>query len=210
MCNDVDNRGVGEFLKGSTPGPKSSAPLVPKLRLVLSLLPLFTSCATFHPEELREELEILPPSERRQYPLCQLENLSYLVRFLPFPAFKGRHQLTELPPYTNVIYECLCLAYGLVSRSSRVATQEILNYKNHTVPARTPTSRSTYLVHTDDNLHPNPEKFNSVGRSKTTQDSVPLKRFMESIEIIRPSRVSESPYLDMRVPRTPNEKMCCR
>lgn len=79
--------------------------------LAITVLYLLT-----HPEclkKLREELNSLPPVKDGQYSLATLENLPYL---------------------NGVIHEGFRLAFGPISRSGRVATQENLKYKEHVIP----------------------------------------------------------------------------
>ncbi|KAE8356476.1 Trichodiene oxygenase [Aspergillus coremiiformis] len=186
MRDEIKERGVGEFLKSQTSDSKSSVlvgalgnPHIPAHeRTVDRVLDegtviLFAGTETTsrtlaitmfyllsNPDvlkKLRDELDTLPPSEGNEYSLTQLENLPYL---------------------SGVIYEGFRLAYGPISRSSRVATQEALQYKTHMIPAGTPVSQSTYFVHSDPKLYPNPAKFDPERWIKAAEDGIPLKKFI--------------------------------
>nr|AAM48844.1 cytochrome P450 [Fusarium boothii]AAM48964.1 cytochrome P450 [Fusarium boothii]AAM48972.1 cytochrome P450 [Fusarium boothii]AAM48988.1 cytochrome P450 [Fusarium boothii] len=113
-----------------------------------------------HPEclkKLREELKTLPPVKDDNYPLSTLENLPYL---------------------NGVIHEGFRLAFGPISRSGRVATQENLKYKEHVIPAGTPISQSTYFMHTDPKNFPEPEKFKPERWIEAQQKGIPLKKYI--------------------------------
>ncbi|KAB8075740.1 Trichodiene oxygenase [Aspergillus leporis] len=186
MRDEIKEKGVGEFLKSQSSDTKSSVlvgalgnPHIPahertvdrvldegtvflfagtettSRTLAITMFYLLTYPETM--KKLREELKTLPPSKENQYSLAQLENLPYL---------------------TGVVHEGLRLAFGPISRSSRVATQENLNYKNHVIPAGTPVSQSTYFVHTDPNLYPEPEKFDPERWIRAAEEGVPLKKFI--------------------------------
>ncbi|KAB8235861.1 hypothetical protein ETB97_003341 [Aspergillus alliaceus] len=186
MREEIKERGVGEFLKSQTSDSKSSVlvgalgnPHIPahertvdrvldegtvflfagtettSRTLAITMFYLLTNPPIL--KRLREELEGLPPSKNNEHSLTQLENLPYL---------------------SGVVNEGLRLAFGPISRSSRVATQEDLNYKHHVIPAGTPVSQSTYFVHTDTNLYPNPEKFDPERWIKAAEEGIPLKKFI--------------------------------
>ncbi|KAJ5586488.1 benzoate 4-monooxygenase cytochrome P450 [Penicillium hetheringtonii] len=88
--------------------------------------------------KLREELRQVLPTPTSSASLLELEKLPYL---------------------TAVIYESLRLAYGPVVRMPRVAPTETLRYGEYLIPPGTPMSATTYFIHRDPNLFPNPDKF---------------------------------------------------
>ncbi|KAL4789749.1 cytochrome P450 [Aspergillus venezuelensis] len=69
-------------------------------------------------------------------------------------------QLEQLPYLTAVVNEALRLSHGLSIRSPRIAPYEALAYKEYTIPAGTPVSMSSYFVHMDPSLFPDPACFN--------------------------------------------------
>ncbi|KAJ5853654.1 hypothetical protein N7534_006197 [Penicillium rubens] len=68
-------------------------------------------------------------------------------------------QLEQLPYLSAVLWETLGVSTGIASRSALVAPNEVLVYKNHTIPAGTPVSESNYFVFTDPEIFPDPHTF---------------------------------------------------
>ncbi|RGP67090.1 cytochrome p450 [Fusarium sporotrichioides] len=186
MRNEIHERGGDEFLSSKTSEAKSSilfgaladTHIPPVERTVERMLDegtviLFagtettsrTLAITFfylltHPEclrKLREELNSLPKVEGDRFPLATLENLPYL---------------------NGVVHEGFRLAFGPISRSGRVATQENLKYKEHVIPAGTPVSQSTYFMHTDPKIFPEPEKFKPERWIEAAEKKIPLKKYI--------------------------------
>ncbi|RYP72025.1 hypothetical protein DL771_004494 [Monosporascus sp. 5C6A] len=108
-------------------------------------------------KKLRDELDTLPVTENYQYSLSTLESLPYL---------------------SGVVHEGLRLAFGPITRSARVPMNTDLQYQDYTIPAGTPLSQSTYFVHTDKELYPEPEKFKPERWIKAAEEGIPLKKFL--------------------------------
>nr|AVM39104.1 putative cytochrome P450 oxygenase [Trichoderma taxi] len=186
MREEIEAGGIDEFTKSKSSGVKSSVlvgalsdPHIPaQERTVTRMLDegtvfLFAGTETTsrtlgitmfyllsNPDilmKLREELKTLPSSEGNIYSLAQLENLPYL---------------------TGVVHEGLRLSFGPISRSSRVATHEALQYKDHVIPAGTPVSQSTYFVHTDTEIFPDPWEFKPERWIKAAEDGIALKKYI--------------------------------
>ncbi|GFF32239.1 trichodiene oxygenase [Aspergillus udagawae] len=68
-------------------------------------------------------------------------------------------ELEKLPYLNAVINEALRLSYGAVIRLPRVAPTETLKYKDYAIPPGTPVSMSTYFVHQDPSIFPDPQTF---------------------------------------------------
>ncbi|KJZ68590.1 Trichodiene oxygenase [Hirsutella minnesotensis 3608] len=107
--------------------------------------------------KLREELDTLPFSSNNNYSMSQLESLPYL---------------------TGVVQESLRLLYGPMARLARIATDEPLQYKAFTIPPGTPVSQSSYFVHTDPSIYPNPHSFDPERWVTAVQDRFPLSKFL--------------------------------
>ncbi|KAI4944235.1 hypothetical protein J4E91_008790 [Alternaria rosae] len=89
-------------------------------------------------EKLREELKTVMPTVNHEVSLSQLEALPYL---------------------TAVINEGLRCAHGVSSRQPRIPTGESLQYGPFTIPRGTPVMQSSYLLHTDPSIYPDPLTF---------------------------------------------------
>ena len=68
-------------------------------------------------------------------------------------------KLEPLPYLTGCIYEALRLGHGVSNRSARVAPDRIIKYKDWVIPPGTPVSLTSVLMHTNENVFPNPERF---------------------------------------------------
>ncbi|EFY97821.2 Cytochrome P450 CYP5336A1 [Metarhizium robertsii ARSEF 23] len=68
-------------------------------------------------------------------------------------------QLEQLPYLTGVLREGLRLSPGVASRAARI-TDKDLAYNDWCIPAGTPVGMTTILIHTDQNLYPDPMCFN--------------------------------------------------
>ncbi|KAG9195020.1 hypothetical protein G6011_00140 [Alternaria panax] len=62
-------------------------------------------------------------------------------------------------PETAVINEGLRCAHGVSSRQPRIATGEDLHYAQYTIPRGTPVMQSSYLLHMDPTIYPDPFAF---------------------------------------------------
>jgi cytochrome P450 len=68
-------------------------------------------------------------------------------------------QLTNLPYLSAVINEAHRLSFGVVKRQSRTASHETLTYEQYIFPPGTWLSTLSYCTHTNENIFPDPEKF---------------------------------------------------
>ncbi|KAJ5937807.1 cytochrome P450 [Penicillium verhagenii] len=68
-------------------------------------------------------------------------------------------QLERLPYLTAVVKESLRLSFGAVGRLSRVAPDETLQYQQYSIPPNTPVSCSSYFIHMNPEIFPEPENF---------------------------------------------------
>ncbi|KAL4914495.1 cytochrome P450 [Aspergillus aurantiobrunneus] len=89
-------------------------------------------------------------------------------------------QLEQLPYLTGVVNEALRLSHGLVIRSPRIALTEALRYNDYSIPAGTPVSMSSYFVHMDPSLFPDPSSFNPDRWIEATKRGENLTRFITS------------------------------
>lgn len=90
-----------------------------------------------------------------------LDRLRRELSNLPIPPGDPVAQWTDLerlPYLTAVLKEGLRLAGGMLSRLPRVYDKPI-TYKNWVIPAGTPVAMTPHLVLIDENIFPNPRKF---------------------------------------------------
>ncbi|KAL4744321.1 hypothetical protein BDW72DRAFT_212832 [Aspergillus terricola var. indicus] len=69
-------------------------------------------------------------------------------------------ELEQLPYLTAVVNEALRLSHGLSIRSPRIAPTEAVAYRDYVIPAGTPVGMSSYFVHMDPSIFPDPNSFN--------------------------------------------------
>ncbi|KAJ5360620.1 hypothetical protein N7517_009811 [Penicillium concentricum] len=122
------------------------------------------SIAAFHLLEnysikakLREELRTVMPTPESRPTWRQLEQLPYLSAF---------------------VWETLRVSTGIASRSARVAPDEALIYKDHTIPAGTPVSETNYFVLTDPEIFPDPHTFDPDRWLRAAAKGEHLDRYM--------------------------------
>ncbi|KAB2571853.1 Cytodhrome monooxygenase aflU [Lasiodiplodia theobromae] len=89
-------------------------------------------------QRLRQELEPVMPNPTRIPPL---------------------HQLEQLPFLKAVINEGYRLSYGVTARLTRVYPDAPLLYKDQVIPAGTPVSMTSVLIHQNETLFPDPMEF---------------------------------------------------
>lgn len=91
-------------------------------------------------------------------------------------------RLERLPYLTSVLMEGLRLSPAVASRSARIAPDRDLWYKEWRIPAGTPIGMTTLLMHTDENLYPDPMRFDPErwtdleARKKTEKTYGPFSR----------------------------------
>jgi cytochrome P450 len=86
------------------------------------------------------------------------------------------HELEQLPFLSAVIKEGLRLHGGIVARSQRVA-REPLQYRNYTIPPGTPLSTSSYFIHRNPIIFPEPSEFDP-GRWLSSRNQPELDRHL--------------------------------
>lgn len=67
--------------------------------------------------------------------------------------------LEKLPYLTATIMEGLRLSPGVATRQARIAPDRDLSYGKYRIPAGTPVGMTTILMHTDEELYPEPLSF---------------------------------------------------
>ncbi|KAJ6030971.1 cytochrome P450 [Penicillium herquei] len=105
-------------------------------------------------QKLRDELKPLSPGQERVW--SKLEQLPYL---------------------TGVVNEGLRLSIGSMMRLPRIAN-EPLRYKQWEIPAGTPISESTYFVHHDTSIFPDPEHFRPERWIEAKESGSRLDRYL--------------------------------
>ena len=68
-------------------------------------------------------------------------------------------ELEHLPYLTGVIMEGLRLYPGLATRLARIAPDRDLVFNKWIIPAGSPVSMTTFMLHRDETLYPNPDVF---------------------------------------------------
>ncbi|KAH8697528.1 benzoate 4-monooxygenase cytochrome P450 [Talaromyces proteolyticus] len=91
------------------------------------------------------------------------------------PSWK---QLEQLPYLSAVINETLRLAVGGSWRIPRVATQETIVYNGYEIPPGTPLITSSWFVHMNPDIFPNPEKFDPERWIKAADRGEYLPRYI--------------------------------
>ena len=107
-------------------------------------------------QRLREEIQTIQPSPARPVKLAQLERLPYL---------------------TAVILEGLRLGYGVSSRLPRIAPDRVIKYKEWEIPPGTPVSMTSVIMHQNENIFPEPARFNP-DRWIDTKERQRLEKYM--------------------------------
>ncbi|KAH7384635.1 trichodiene oxygenase [Pyrenochaeta sp. MPI-SDFR-AT-0127] len=69
-------------------------------------------------------------------------------------------KLEQLPYLTSIIMEALRLSPAIGSRMARTISDRDILYETWSIPAGTPVGMTTYLMHTDETLYPEPFRFN--------------------------------------------------
>ncbi|KAI1150238.1 cytochrome P450 [Nemania diffusa] len=72
------------------------------------------------------------------------------------PAIKA---LEQLPFLTSLLMEGLRLSPAIASRMTRLAPDRDIHYDRWTIPAGTPVGMTLILMHTDETIYPNAQKF---------------------------------------------------
>ncbi|KHN97091.1 trichodiene oxygenase [Metarhizium album ARSEF 1941] len=111
-----------------------------------------------------------------------LDKIRRELRALAFTPGRGYRsaELEALPYLTGVVNESLRLSFGPVARLPRVAVDESLQCNGFTIPPGTPVSQSTYFVHTDPAIYPDPHSFRPDRWIQAASDGFPLHRYLVS------------------------------
>ncbi|KAK8054878.1 cytochrome p450 domain-containing protein [Apiospora rasikravindrae] len=131
----------------------------------------------------------LPPAEKRLGRVMQevgptlgagYETTASALRLILFHVYSNTEilqrlrqeigSLEHMPYLTAVLTEGMRLSPGIVSRAPRVTDKDLV-YQKWRIPAGTPVGMTTYLMHTDESLYPEPMRFNPdrwMGTSKGT------------------------------------------
>ncbi|KAI8651058.1 hypothetical protein NCS57_01441500 [Fusarium keratoplasticum] len=88
------------------------------------------------------------------------------------------NQLETLPYLTGCVQEGLRLAHGPVVRLPRVSPNEALQYGDWLIPAGTPVSESTLLVHLDPSIFPSPNTFDPDRWVRAAREGVHLSKYI--------------------------------
>ncbi|RDA91545.1 hypothetical protein CP533_4373 [Ophiocordyceps camponoti-saundersi (nom. inval.)] len=104
-----------------------------------------------------------------------------LCTILPEPdSIASWAELEQLPYLSGVVHESLRLAYGLTGRLPRVAPTEALQYKEFVIPPGTPVSSSSYIIHRDASIFPDPERYDPERWIRASNKGDHLKRYLTS------------------------------
>ncbi|KAH8897644.1 cytochrome P450 [Thozetella sp. PMI_491] len=89
-------------------------------------------------------------------------------------------ELEALPLMRAVVQEAIRLSYGPVILLPRIAVDEAIQYNDYTIPPGTPVSQSTYLMHNDPSIFPDPHIFDPGRWIRAAQDGVNLDKYIVS------------------------------
>jgi len=98
------------------------------------------------------------------------------------PDVMGLKVLEKLPYLTATIMEGLRLSPGVATRMARIAPDRDLVYRNYRIPAGTPVGMTTILMHSDEELYPDPQSFkperwmDRTGQNNTEEAYAPFSR----------------------------------
>ncbi|KAI0460036.1 cytochrome P450 [Xylaria acuta] len=100
---------------------------------------------------------------------------------MPTPTSKAPwSELEQLPYLSAVVNEAIRLSHGPIFRSTRVAPNEPLKYKDLEIPAGWPVSISTFFVHMDPTVFPDPESFKPERWIEAAEKGERLNKFLVS------------------------------
>ncbi|KAL2793511.1 cytochrome P450 [Aspergillus keveii] len=110
-------------------------------------------------QRLREEIRTVLPTPTSTCALSELERLPYL---------------------SAVISEALRVANPVIARTPRVAPDEVLTYKQYTIPPGTPIGSSSYFIPRNETIFPNSTHFNPDRWLQQAQSAHRLDRYLTS------------------------------
>ncbi|KAE8153110.1 cytochrome P450 [Aspergillus avenaceus] len=89
-------------------------------------------------------------------------------------------ELEQLPYMTGVVNEALRLGGVTTFRFARIAPTETLYYNEHVIPPGTPMSSSSYLIHHNATIFPEPERFSPERWISADQHGEHLTKYLTS------------------------------
>ncbi|OJJ46793.1 hypothetical protein ASPZODRAFT_142587 [Penicilliopsis zonata CBS 506.65] len=102
-----------------------------------------------------------------------------LRQVMPEPSSRPScAQLEKLPYLTGVINESLRLSHPLLFRMARVSPVDPLVYGKYVIPPGTPISESSYFVHMDPSLFPDPDSFDPDRWIRASEQGFSLTSFL--------------------------------
>lgn len=104
-----------------------------------------------------------------------------IITVMPRPTSNASWAELEQLPYLNgVVNEAVRLSHGPIFRSTRVAPTESLTHGDLIIPPGTPVSMSSYFVHMDPRVFPEPESFKPERWVIAAGKGVNLNKFIVS------------------------------
>ncbi len=95
-----------------------------------------------------------------QNPEIRAKLMAELEAAIPDPDSSPSQHILESLPYLNAVMdEGLRLSYGSMHRLSRSHPKDALQYHDWVIPPGTPVGYSTYMLHNNSEVFPEPEKF---------------------------------------------------
>ncbi|EUC27340.1 hypothetical protein COCCADRAFT_41910 [Bipolaris zeicola 26-R-13] len=89
-------------------------------------------------------------------------------------------KLEPLPYLTGVVKESIRLSYGPLTHLPRVFVDKTLQYGKYSIPPGMPMSQSTYFVHNNPEIFPNPLKFAPERWVEAAEKGIPLNNWLTS------------------------------
>ncbi|KAJ2991087.1 hypothetical protein NUW58_g2650 [Xylaria curta] len=106
---------------------------------------------------------------------------SEIKTVMPNPTTKASWSELEQLPYLNaVVNEAIRLSHGPIFRSARIAPTESLIYKGLEIPPGWPVSMSSFFVHMDPNIFPEPNSFKPERWIEAAENDKHLNKFLVS------------------------------
>jgi cytochrome P450 len=139
-------------------------------------------------KKLAAELRTRFPDPDSQLSFVELEKLPYLVSLTrratlpPCSPFFTMENTQELTTFTSLksatIRESLRLSFGVVGRLPRLVPEPGATFNSHFLPAGTVVGTSSWQMHREPNIFPNPMEFSPERWLQSTEESNRLNRYM--------------------------------
>ncbi|EHK96787.1 putative Trichodiene oxygenase [Glarea lozoyensis 74030] len=126
---------------------------------VLTMATYYLLADTKKAEKLREELRVARADKDTELRVVALMKLPYL---------------------TGVVNEALRLSYGTSCRLTRIAPTESLNFQHWHIPAGTPISMSSLMMHHNENIFPQSHTFSPERWADQEDGGKALERYLVS------------------------------